>query len=587
MKNLLLTIAFCITGIYCLSQDACPEPFFSEYIEGSSSNKAFEIYNPRSTSLDLTEYVVYRNNNGSLTPTDSLFPQGTIAAYDVFVLGNPSANPAIIAEADTTHTMSFYNGDDAVWLKSLVSGDTLDIIGVIGEDPGSGWVVGSGATNNTTLIRKYEVTQGQTNWVIGATEWDVFSIDMTDSLGAHTTEIIPTTTESIWSSVATDLTVDFTDESTGDVSTYLWDFGDGVMSLEASPEHVYASAGDYVVCQTVVSSCSGLADSSCAIITVTDCTTPEAIYSTSSDELVIGFTDESTGGGEITYLWDFGDGETSDLANPNHTYATVGTYTVCLTVLNACGIDSTCSNITVCELASPTFVSSSTGLMVSFTDETDGVVASYAWDFGDGETSDLENPDHTYSEAGTYTVCLVVTNDCGSVTTCETIVICDFPVAEFTYSISDETVTFEDGSTGGEDYLWDFGDGTTSDVSDPWHTYSEADTYTVCLTVTNTCGEVDSTCMNIEIGVSGVNEAGLLREIVLYPNPVNSKFTIDLGDSFENVYVTITGINGKLVYQNGFSEVQFLSEELDPDAGVYFVEISSDSHSTVLKLIKE
>lgn len=164
----------------------CGELFFSEYIEGASSNKALEIYNPTSFDIDLSNYVVYRANNGSTSPTDSIFPVGTLLAGDVFVIGNPSAIPSIQAETDTTHSLTFYNGDDAVWLQNLVSGDTLDIIGEIGVDPGSGWPVGTGATNNFTLVRMININQGELDWTLGATQWDVYPIDMADSLGAHT-----------------------------------------------------------------------------------------------------------------------------------------------------------------------------------------------------------------------------------------------------------------------------------------------------------------------------------------------------------------------------------------------------------------
>ena len=164
----------------------CSDLFFSEYIEGSSSNKALEIYNPTTSTIDLTDYVVYRANNGSLTPTDSIFPIGMVAAGDVFVIGNPSANAAIQAQQDTTHSLTFYNGDDAVYMIKISTGDTIDVIGEVGVDPGSGWPVGTGATNNFTLIRMSTVHEGETDWILGSTQWDVFPIDMTDSLGAHT-----------------------------------------------------------------------------------------------------------------------------------------------------------------------------------------------------------------------------------------------------------------------------------------------------------------------------------------------------------------------------------------------------------------
>jgi len=173
----------------CMSAPTGPgctdDIFFSEYIEGSSSNKALEIYNPMDTIVDLTQYVVYRFNNGSTSATDSLFPQGSLASDDVFVIGNPSANAAIMAESDTTHTMTFYNGDDAILLINLSNGDTLDAIGEVGVDPGSGWAVDTGFTNNFTLVRQFNIRTGNADWATGQGEWDVFPIDMTDSLGMH------------------------------------------------------------------------------------------------------------------------------------------------------------------------------------------------------------------------------------------------------------------------------------------------------------------------------------------------------------------------------------------------------------------
>lgn len=184
MKKIIQLFAFVLLAGGTQAQ--CTDLFFSEYIEGSSSNKAFEIYNPTQADIDLSDYVVWRNNNGALIPSDSLFPAGMILAGDVFVVGNPSANAAILSETDTTHTMTFYNGDDALYLVKISTGDTLDVIGEIGVDPGAGWPVGSGATNNFTLIRMMNVQQGSTFWALGQTQWDVFPIDMTDSLGAHT-----------------------------------------------------------------------------------------------------------------------------------------------------------------------------------------------------------------------------------------------------------------------------------------------------------------------------------------------------------------------------------------------------------------
>jgi predicted extracellular nuclease len=184
MKTLITSILIFIISFNLQAQ--CTDLFFSEYIEGSGNNKAFEIYNPTDNTISLTDYVIYRNNNGSLTPTDSLHLMGSLSSKGIFTVANFSANAAILAVKDTVHTTTFYNGDDALWLKKKSTLDTLDIIGRIGQDPGSGWSVGGGATNNSTLVRKLNIQKGQKDWSIGATEWYAFPTNMTDSLGTHT-----------------------------------------------------------------------------------------------------------------------------------------------------------------------------------------------------------------------------------------------------------------------------------------------------------------------------------------------------------------------------------------------------------------
>lgn len=169
-----------------LAAQACSDLFISEYIEGSSNNKAFEIFNPTASPVDLTDYAVYRYNNGSNTASDSLLPQGMLPSMGVFVIGNPSAALGILGESDTLHSMTFYNGDDAIALIKTSTNDTLDIFGVIGQDPGFAWQVGSGFTSNRTLVRKGRTQNGSTDWAFSANTWEVFPSNTFDSLGAHT-----------------------------------------------------------------------------------------------------------------------------------------------------------------------------------------------------------------------------------------------------------------------------------------------------------------------------------------------------------------------------------------------------------------
>ncbi|MBN2072152.1 MAG: PKD domain-containing protein [Candidatus Krumholzibacteriota bacterium] len=139
-----------------------------------------------------------------------------------------------------------------------------------------------------------------------------------------------------------------------------------------------------------------------------------------TEPLTVNFTDQSTGA-PTSWAWSFGDGGTSTAQNPNHTYNNDGSYTVTLTVTNSVGSDAETKSgyITVSPCVAPVaaFTGSPTSgdapLAVSFTDQSTGA-ASWSWTFGDGGTSTAQNPSHTYTSEGTYTVSLTVVNSCGS-----------------------------------------------------------------------------------------------------------------------------------------------------------------------------
>ena len=178
----------------CVSAPAvpCTKPFFSEYIEGSSNNKGFEIYNPSSGMLDLGPYKAILSGNGG-SFTNELNLQGMVASGDVYVVTTNQSDPLMIAQADTTFgfpSVAHFNGDDALFLLDTVTNDTVDIIGIVGIDPGSSWTVGTGSTADHTLVRKSTITQGQKDWAIGATEWDVNPQNTYTFLGAHTSTCI-------------------------------------------------------------------------------------------------------------------------------------------------------------------------------------------------------------------------------------------------------------------------------------------------------------------------------------------------------------------------------------------------------------
>lgn len=185
-SNAAVEIAYTVKAAEAVQPTLPTELFFSEYIEGTSNNKAFEIFNGTGAAIDLSVYTVKLFGNGSATSTASQALTGTLANNDVYVISNASANATILGIKDITSSVANYNGDDALGLyKTVNSVEVLiDVIGVIGTDPGTNWVVGTGATSEYTLVRKSSVIAGVTTW--DTTQWDVYPQDTTTYLGSHT-----------------------------------------------------------------------------------------------------------------------------------------------------------------------------------------------------------------------------------------------------------------------------------------------------------------------------------------------------------------------------------------------------------------
>jgi hypothetical protein len=178
----------------------CTELFFSEYIEGSSSNKCLEIYNPTASDIDLGagNYAIGIYGNGSTTPNGGATVPltGVIPAYGTFVICNNGATAAFTALADVVggsfNAVTFYNGNDAVSLEK--NGVFVDVIGQIGNDPGSAWTGSGISTANQTLVRMASVQAGDnidSDAFDPSTEWMALPQNDASNLGWHNNTCAP------------------------------------------------------------------------------------------------------------------------------------------------------------------------------------------------------------------------------------------------------------------------------------------------------------------------------------------------------------------------------------------------------------
>jgi len=225
------------------------------------------------------------------------------------------------------------------------------------------------------------------------------------------------------------LTVAFSASTTGDVSSYAWNFGDGTLSTLAAPTHTYTYPADFTATLVVTGTGGSSAPATVTIHATQNAPVAGIIANptTGTSPLTVRFTDASTGSFN-SYDWDFGDGSPHDTtANPSHEFTSAGVYTVSHTVNGAAGISNTATTtITVTGLSinfaadyTAGVASAEHGFAVQFTSTPNPGATSYLWDFGDGSTSTDANPSHTYyGRHNAFTVTLTVHNgsDVASVT---------------------------------------------------------------------------------------------------------------------------------------------------------------------------
>lgn len=305
------------------------------------------------------------------------------------------------------------------------------------------------------------------------------------------------------------LNTTFADASTGTISSYSWNFGNGSGSISQNPVYQYPSDGNFSV-ELSVTTDKGCSNSVTNLVQVY----PLPSVGINQADVCLGSPMNlqavaSVPGGTVSdYDWTLGDGNTSTIANPSHTYSSAGTYDVKLIITsnNSC-VDSANIEVEVGAPASVSFISDSVclGETISFVNTTSSTSSNvtYTWNFGDGGTSSLYSPIYTYSAVGTYTVTLqaeVAGGTSGCIASTQRGVrIYEVPNVDFSYinvcqadSMEFTNLTSYTPGIGSMSFDWDFGDGYSSSLESPKHKYLTPTNYSVELTGTTPEGCVNT-----------------------------------------------------------------------------------------------
>ena len=298
--------------------------------------------------------------------------------------------------------------------------------------------------------------------------------------------------------------VPFGNASYGIPDSFQWDFGDGNTSTSPGPvvTNEYA-ANDEPLDITVTLIAANVCGSDTATQQITiQPNGVNAFFNTAPTAgcgpLTVELTQFSVG--DTTFYWDLGDGNVSNVHDLSHTYTEPGTYTIELFAYG-CGFDSYATDVTVYPGPDIAFTVAPTSVCAgeefSFVNSTTGI-SGLQWDFGDGTGSTLNSPTHAYAEGGTYMVELSATsiaNGCTS-SLIQPVIVSPTPVAAFTPTPAsgciDLTVAFENNTVGGDFSQWNFGNGNTSALPAPFHTYTVPGSYTVRLVAGSLNGCTDT-----------------------------------------------------------------------------------------------
>jgi PKD repeat protein len=434
------------------------------------------------TSNNANSYTwTFGDGNGSntMSPTHTY---NAIGNYTVTLMANNSngcsSNISKTVQVNPVPTVNFTATNVCQGTATAFTNNSTISSGTITYS----WDFGNGSTNTSVSPTHIYASAGNYNVILTATSNNACAASATRTVAVYSNPVSDFTT----SDVCAGSGLQFVNHSSA--GTYLWNFGNGGTSTAANPNYTYTNAGTYTVTLTVTNSNNCVAVSS-KVVTVHALPVSDFTANTVCAGNATSFTNNSTGA--ISYNWQFGEGGSSVSANPSYVYPNAGTYTATLISTNSNGCKSQVSkSVTVNAVPVASFTSGDVclGTAANFTNTSTGTGNTYSWLFGDGGSASTTNAIRTYASAGAYNVTLTAINGvgCSNVAT-KTVNVFTVPTAAFTTSDQclGNNMVFTNQSVGAALYNWQFGDGTSSPLTNPVKGYSAVGAYNVTLTATN------------------------------------------------------------------------------------------------------
>ncbi|MFT5201914.1 MAG: PKD repeat protein [Candidatus Aldehydirespiratoraceae bacterium] len=463
---------------------------------------------------DASAAVVDEGEAGVLDGVDGISTNGDAPIIDAGVLASTLQNP--LDDTETPLPTGELVANFAFSASTVTVGEAVRFIdGSTGGPESWLWDFGDGTGAEGPEVEK---------------SWDdagTYPVALRVSRGAAIAEIslaitvvpaevpLPPAADFVFSSTVVNAgkPVSFEDRSDGEIDRWRWDFGDGTSSTDVDVTKSWASPGRYVV-QLTVANDQG-SDSAAVLIEVVDGLSPPlAVISATETEVDLGAPLTFRGASSTdpaAFIWDFGDGRISSGAEVVHVFLKEGVFTVTLTAKNDAGTSTAEIDITVAPPTQPPTALIGTlpevievGVQVTLNSLSSNAPKTEQWSFGDGDSASGRVVTHIWTTPGTYLLAMTAANSAGTNTATELIEVVDelpTPTAQVgSYDesprVGDATV-FVDASIAATSWLWDFGDGVTSNAPNPLHTFTSAGQKVVTLTVTNRNG-ADSTAVIVE-----------------------------------------------------------------------------------------